>query len=223
MELLLNLLWLTLALVALGSCCRVSRWSGKTNRSRTFVLTGCLLALVFPVVSASDDLNALRTEMEEGNSGNPCAKKSTPNRSAILGNHDVGFATRSRVGLASLEWNSQEQISEHCSRYFQQVSVVIAGSRAPPHLESSTFGAPLARCNSLVLDPMLHSCRERMSVGLQYNPPQMSAAWYGLRSLKCEILRLSASGLTRGPPGMTQTICRRTGLLLLPPQLPRET
>jgi hypothetical protein len=134
MELLLNLLWLTLALLALGSCCRVSRWSGKTNRSRAFVLTGCLLALVFPVVSASDDLNALRTEMEEGNSGNRSAKKSTPYRSSILGNDDFGFVLTGRVGLGPLEWNSQEQISEYRCRCSQQASVAIPESRAPPIL-----------------------------------------------------------------------------------------
>ena len=71
MELLLNLLWLALAFVALGVCRRVSRWSGKSNRSRAFVLTCCLLALVFPVVSASDDLNALRTGDGGGQSKRP--------------------------------------------------------------------------------------------------------------------------------------------------------
>ena len=132
MELLLNLLWLALALVALGNCSRVSRWSGKSNRSRAFVLTGCLLALVFPVVSASDDLSALRTEMEARNCSDPSVKKSTSLHLPILGNDDPRFATAGRVGLVAPEWDSREQISEYCCGPFQQALAVITGSRAPP-------------------------------------------------------------------------------------------
>jgi hypothetical protein len=68
MELLLNLLWLTLALPALWM------WRHESVRARNcrcfarvrpFLLFGCVLILLFPVVSATDDLHALRQEMEE--------------------------------------------------------------------------------------------------------------------------------------------------------------
>jgi hypothetical protein len=68
MELLLNLLWLTLALPAFWM------WRHESVRAqhcrcfarvRPFLLFGCVLMLLFPVVSATDDLHALRQEMEE--------------------------------------------------------------------------------------------------------------------------------------------------------------
>src|ERR1035441_10926535 len=84
MELLLNLLWLILALLAALTCWLVPKPAGKTGdgyRFRLFALAGCLLALLCPVVSASDDLNALRTDMEESSSGQPSLKKSTTSNS----------------------------------------------------------------------------------------------------------------------------------------------
>jgi hypothetical protein len=89
MELLLNILWLMLALVAFVVCGTAPISSARASgacRSRFFVLAACLMALVFPVVSASDDLNALRTDMEESSSSCPSAKKSTGSNSPASGN-----------------------------------------------------------------------------------------------------------------------------------------
>ena len=68
MELLLNLLWLTLALPAIWMWCQQSVGDNdlrRFDRIRPFVLFGCVLMLLFPVVSATDDLHAMRQEMEE--------------------------------------------------------------------------------------------------------------------------------------------------------------
>jgi len=67
MELLLNLAWLLLALPAYwlwrGSR---TRHAGNLLRSLQCVIAlGCLLVMLFPVISATDDLIAARTEMEE--------------------------------------------------------------------------------------------------------------------------------------------------------------
>lgn len=66
MELLLNLAWLLLAVPA------YLLWRGaQTSHRRRFTALQCLLALggmlvlLFPVVSATDDLRAMRAEMEE--------------------------------------------------------------------------------------------------------------------------------------------------------------
>ena len=67
MELLLNLMWLLLALPAYWL------WRGRISASagRRFSSLQCLLALacclivLFPVISATDDLRAMRAEMEE--------------------------------------------------------------------------------------------------------------------------------------------------------------
>jgi hypothetical protein len=67
MELVLNILWLLLALPAFFVWHRQSgswRVVGKCH-SRFFILLGCLLTLLFPVVSASDDLHPQSAEIEE--------------------------------------------------------------------------------------------------------------------------------------------------------------
>ena len=69
MELLLNLAWLLLALPAYwlwrdSKCAR-----GRCFASIQILLTlGCMLVILFPVISASDDLVARRAEMEESSS-----------------------------------------------------------------------------------------------------------------------------------------------------------
>jgi hypothetical protein len=68
MELLLNLFWLTLAVPAVwmwrreSACARDRR---RFDRLGPFLLLGCVLMLLFPVVSATDDLHAMRQDMEE--------------------------------------------------------------------------------------------------------------------------------------------------------------
>ena len=67
MELILNLLWVLLALPAFlvwrngASGPRPLRWIPAFRG----MLLGCVLLLLFPVVSATDDMRALRTELEE--------------------------------------------------------------------------------------------------------------------------------------------------------------
>jgi len=84
MELLLNLLWLTLALPALwmwryesvrAQNCR------RFARVRPFLLFGCVLMLLFPVVSATDDLHALRQEMEESSPSKRLVKQAAADKS----------------------------------------------------------------------------------------------------------------------------------------------
>src|SRR5215831_12850116 len=63
MELLLNLAWLLLALPAYW----LWRERGAMRKSgfQCLLALGCLLVVLFPVISATDDLQAMRTEMEE--------------------------------------------------------------------------------------------------------------------------------------------------------------
>jgi hypothetical protein len=68
MELLLNLLWLTLVLPGIWMWRRESvqsRHGRQFRRIRPLLLFACVLLLLFPVVSATDDLHALRQEVEE--------------------------------------------------------------------------------------------------------------------------------------------------------------
>lgn len=65
MELLLNLIWLLLVVPAYFLW-RASRRYPEVRRSSFVPLVlFCALAMLFPVVSASDDIQAMRPEMEE--------------------------------------------------------------------------------------------------------------------------------------------------------------
>ena|ERR1700730_6498329 len=66
MELLLNLVWLSLALPAYWIWERHSvPLRDSVARIRSSVFLGCALALLFPVVSATDDLSAPKPDAEE--------------------------------------------------------------------------------------------------------------------------------------------------------------
>jgi hypothetical protein len=84
MELLLNLFWLTLALPAIWMWRRESVYAKscpRFNRIRPFVLFGCVLMLLFPVVSATDDLHAMRQEMEESSPSKKLVKQAASDKS----------------------------------------------------------------------------------------------------------------------------------------------
>jgi hypothetical protein len=67
MELLLNLAWLLLALPAfwLWRDSRVAHDGRRFTSLQILLALGCMLVVLFPVISATDDLCAMRTEMEE--------------------------------------------------------------------------------------------------------------------------------------------------------------
>jgi hypothetical protein len=67
MELLLNLAWVLLALPAYWLWRRDAgaRPSRRMSSLQCLLALGCVLVLLFPVISASDDLHAMRAEMEE--------------------------------------------------------------------------------------------------------------------------------------------------------------
>lgn len=67
MELLLNLVWLLLAVPAYWLWHRGAGAGARRrfNSLQCLLALGCLLVLLFPVISATDDLHAMRAEMEE--------------------------------------------------------------------------------------------------------------------------------------------------------------
>jgi hypothetical protein len=67
MELLLNLAWLLLAIPAYWLWCasKTARAGRKFTALQCLLALGCMLVVLFPVVSATDDLRAMRAEMEE--------------------------------------------------------------------------------------------------------------------------------------------------------------
>jgi hypothetical protein len=71
MELLLNLAWLLLVLPGYWLWRRSahSRAARHVNARQCLLALGCVLVLLFPVISATDDLHAMRAEMEESSPG----------------------------------------------------------------------------------------------------------------------------------------------------------
>jgi hypothetical protein len=67
MELLLNLAWLLLALPAYWLWRRSAgtRAQRKSSSLECLLALACALVLLFPVISATDDLHAMRAEMED--------------------------------------------------------------------------------------------------------------------------------------------------------------
>jgi hypothetical protein len=84
MELLLNLAWLLLALPAYWLWC--ARRSTQKSSMQCVLSLACLLVVLFPVISATDDLQAMRTEMEESSTSKRTARQAaSPDKSPLLG------------------------------------------------------------------------------------------------------------------------------------------
>jgi hypothetical protein len=134
MELLLNLFWLILALATLVTCWKARLISGKDHVSRfsLFVVAGCVLALAFPVISVSDDLNALRAEIEESGVSGANVKKTAPHASPVGGDQvppSAEYPGSTAFGPENQQW---EQVSKFQLVFIQQGSAIAMGCRAPP-------------------------------------------------------------------------------------------
>ena len=134
MELLLNLVWLLLAIPA------YRLWRNSTPACRRHGVTSvqCLLALscglvlLFPVISATDDLHAMRAEMEEsptskrsvrasGNERCPISQTRLQNPPALLGGIARLMVTTAFGELSPLQISS-----------IPAAPVPLAAGRAPP-------------------------------------------------------------------------------------------
>lgn len=135
MELLLNLLWLTLALPSIWMWRResVAQWRGRRfSRIRPFLLFACVLLLLFPVVSATDDLHALRQEVEESGPSKRLVKPVSGDKSPVR----LSRASAMPAVLVAAWFGPSDQI---CSSVWvsplllrEIASVHGRSSRAPP-------------------------------------------------------------------------------------------
>ncbi len=135
MELLLNLFWLMLVLPAVliwQHDLTSGRASGRFCRSRSFVLLSCLLALLFPVVSATDDLHPTRAEVEESSPSKRVIKQSTGPNSPVWSN--TGGPPAQLLDVASFrdENEATELISTYSLVPPEQALTGSISDRAPP-------------------------------------------------------------------------------------------
>ena len=131
-----------IALGALVICWRAQVSLGtakRAHRSRFLALAACLSALAFPVVSASDDLIALRPEAEESSSINCCVKKSKPTLSPTWGNDAPPMSEAVRICSVKPDIEPTQRTSEPLGVFLKQASAKIVGCRAPPCPESLCF------------------------------------------------------------------------------------
>ena len=135
MELLLNILWLMLALPALLVWRRQaasSRSSGKQCHSRSFVLLGCLLALLFPVVSASDDLHPISAEIEESGPFKRTVKQSPDVKSPACSYEGGRAAQPAHAASFRPEHDASGVVPEYLPVLPRQTLVSTIDGRAPP-------------------------------------------------------------------------------------------
>jgi len=128
MELLLNLAWLLLAFPAYWLW-RARRTTQKTSLQCLLSL-GCLLVVLFPVISATDDLQAMRTEMEESSFSKRTLRQAANPESPLSGWHSAAAVTASTTNLfASTE---DRLVSVVARTVLASVPGVDRSGRAPP-------------------------------------------------------------------------------------------
>jgi hypothetical protein len=92
MELLLNLAWVLLVVPAYWLWRRDAgaRPARRVSSLQCLLALGCVLVLLFPVISASDDLHAMRSEMEESASSKRTVRQAASDKSSTWTNRLQG-------------------------------------------------------------------------------------------------------------------------------------
>jgi len=132
MELVLNLAWLLLALPAywLWRGSRTATAGRKFSSLQCLLTLGCMLVILFPVISATDDLRAMRSEMEES----PVSKRSIRQAS-----HDK---------VSSWKWQSPPALATTATSFFmhndgrQPVLTLCVCAPAAPVIERAGRAPP---------------------------------------------------------------------------------
>lgn len=135
MELLLNLAWLLLALPAYWLWRRSlrTRAQGRISSLQCLLALGCMLVLLFPVISATDDVHALRAEMEESSPGKRGVRQAAIEKlsagHARWHNPPAAGVTAAGLGALAQDW---------CDAVSSISPIPVAPSirragRAPPH------------------------------------------------------------------------------------------
>ncbi|HVI07152.1 MAG TPA: hypothetical protein VND65_02540 [Candidatus Binatia bacterium] len=134
MELLLNLAWLLLALPAYwvwrgSEAARTRR--GASSLQCLFAL-GCALVLLFPVISASDDLHAMRAEMEDSSASKRAVRQAAAEKHGSWVDRWSGAAAI----VTGSDWLHAPQVSplqiSRARTAFFSAPVLLRSGRAPP-------------------------------------------------------------------------------------------
>jgi hypothetical protein len=145
MELLLNLAWLFLAVPAfwLWHGSRMSSLVRKFTALQCVLALGCMLVILFPVVSATDDLRAMRNEMEESPANKRTIRQASNDKALACRwqNPPALAATAKSVAVGGQSWQPLPTLLLSVPA----VPAIERASRAPPRsrsLSSSSHGSP---------------------------------------------------------------------------------
>jgi hypothetical protein len=134
MELFLNLAWTLLALPAywLWRSARGVRSQTHFNSLQCLLALASVLVLLFPVISATDDLLAMRAEIEESAPGKRAIGQAGPDRCSTCNSRfqwpAVLLATSTSFTLANEQWLSWHRPS----LFVRDAASILRPSRAPP-------------------------------------------------------------------------------------------
>jgi hypothetical protein len=108
MELLLNLAWMLLALPAywLWRSDTEARQGRRVTSLQCLLALGCVLVLLFPVISASDDLHAMKAEMEDSSISKRTVRQAVSDKHSAWVNRLQGPPAMA----ASAEWRVAPEV-----------------------------------------------------------------------------------------------------------------
>ena len=133
MELLLNLAWILLALPAywLWRSSRTASVGCKFSSLQCLLALGCTLVILFPVISATDDLRAMRAEMEESPASKRTIRQASNDKTAAwkLQTPPALAVTASWLTVSDEAWR---QMSAPCVSAPAAPAIERTG-RAPPY------------------------------------------------------------------------------------------
>jgi hypothetical protein len=159
-----------------------------------------LFFLLFPVVSVSDDLCALRKEMEDANVGQGNGKNHAGSCSPTCGKTIPQFVKSALPVLVEPKRDPRYKVSNRSVVCFRRVLAAVRPSRAPPYVESFAFVASSTTAQPSDLDLSLQRPPSTNKVmGLQFNPPHGFAAGADNRSLKCKMLLMTTGKCLHRP------------------------
>jgi hypothetical protein len=133
MELLLNIAWVLLAVPAVWVWLRASNGRAAAfSRLSCMLVLGCMLLLLFPVVSASDDLHAMRPEVEESSLSKKASQHASANDShSACSCHGPQLAACPQFAFSPDSLSGSLPV-HHSVASSQQGLVRAPGWRAPP-------------------------------------------------------------------------------------------
>jgi len=141
MELALNLVWVIIAAASYARLFRdlagrETRHSRVPSRSQCTIALTCALAILFPVISLTDDLHEMQATAEEASSSGLVIKQSVASHSPAPGRavHQALFILAPLV--ANSHWSVLGVLTGLQERRSESGSYLLAVGRAPPFFAS---------------------------------------------------------------------------------------